>query len=379
MKELFIGLMSGTSLDGVDGVLVDFSKGLEVLAHQSASFPQSFKTDLLSLNLPGDNELHRASLCANELAHIYAKVCLALLNQTGLGPLDISAVGAHGQTVRHRPGAFDGTGYTIQLNNPALLAELSGIQVCADFRARDVAAGGQGAPLVPAFHKNLFQDKNSTVCILNLGGISNLSVVPSAIESAREVIGFDCGPANCLMDEWCFKHTGQSYDDKGSWAAQGTVIKPLLSLLMQASYFEAPAPKSTGRDLFNMNWLEEHLNKLSNQNSELSDIRAVDIQATLAMLTVQSCVNDIKRYANTASRLIVCGGGALNEYVMNLFNEALPNMAVSSTSEYGLPPLQVEAVAFAWLARRCIRGETASLQSVTGAQGARILGCIYQV
>jgi len=372
--------MSGTSLDGVDGVLVDFSSGFKVLAHQSASFPLPFKKDLLSLNLPGDNELHRASLCSNELARIYAEVCFALLDQTKLAAKDISAIGAHGQTVRHRPRAIGGTGYTIQLNNPALLAELTGIRVCADFRSRDVAAGGQGAPLVPAFHKNLFQDKNSTVCVLNLGGISNLSVIPPAIDDNSEVIGFDCGPANCLMDEWCFKHTGEAYDDKGSWAAEGTIVQPLLSSLLDSSYFEAPAPKSTGRDFFNMDWLEERLHQYeyATNHSKQPAMKAVDIQATLAMLTVQTCVNDIKRYASNASRLIVCGGGALNLCVMDLFKEALPSMQVSSSVEYGLPPLQVEAAAFAWLARRCIRGETASLKSVTGAQGARILGCIYQ-
>lgn len=379
MSELYIGLMSGTSLDGVDGVLVDFSSGFKVLAHESLPFPPRFREELLSLNVPGDNELHRSNLCANELAHIYAQICHALLEQTGLAAHDISAVGAHGQTVRHCPGAFDGTGYTVQLNNPALLAERSGMRVCADFRSRDVAAGGQGAPLVPAFHRSIFQDTESPVCVLNLGGISNLSVIPSARSfDTLELIGFDCGPANCLMDEWCFKHTGQAFDEAGAWAAKGEVIAPLLRILLDDEYFNAPAPKSTGRDLFNSEWLELKLKFLEKINPELGPVSSVDVQATLAMLTVQTCSAALTRYAGQASKLIVCGGGALNLHIMGLLQEALPGMQVSSSDQFGLPPLQVEAAAFAWLARRCVRGETASSKSVTGAQGARILGSIYQ-
>lgn len=382
MQELFIGLMSGTSLDGVDGVLVDLSRDFKVLAHHSAPFPARLKNELLALNLAGENELHRASLCANEIAHIYAQVCHALLEQTGYGAHDISAVGAHGQTVRHRPAAYDGTGYTIQLNNPALLAERTGIRVCADFRTRDIAAGGQGAPLVPAFHSSLFQDKDSTVCVLNLGGISNLSVLPPSSHNPDnqnlDVIGFDCGPANCLMDEWCFVHTGHAYDESGAWAAQGQCVQALLNLFLDTPYFNAPAPKSTGRDLFNMDWLKSKLNEFRAQYPKIDNPSAVDIQATLAMLCVQPCVMSIMRYASTASRLIVCGGGALNQHVMDSLQKALPNIRVSPSTEYGLPPLQVEAAAFAWLAKRCVYGETASLKSVTGAQGARILGAIYQ-
>ena len=378
MQELYIGLMSGTSLDGVDAVVADFSGEFKVLAHCSLPFPPRLKAELLALNQAGDNELHRASLCANEIAHIYAQVCHSLLELTNLGPQDISAIGAHGQTVRHRPGLYDGTGYTLQLNNPALLAERTGIRVCADFRTRDVAAGGQVAPLVPAFHQSLFQDTDSTVCVLNLGGISNLSVIPSAIDKSSAVIGFDCGPANCLMDEWCFKHTGQPFDAAGAWAARGVVIKQLLKLMLESSYFAAPPPKSTGRDLFNMNWLADQLHQLRVKHPSFGECNAVDVQATLAMLCVQSCVDSILKYAEDACALIVCGGGALNQHVMNLLREFLPNVLVSSSSEQGLPALQVEAAAFAWLARRCIRGETGSLKSVTGAQGARILGCIYQ-
>ena len=381
MKELFIGLMSGTSLDGVDGVLVDFSKGFKVLAYQTEAFTAAFKSDLLSLNAPGENELHRASLCANELARIYARVCSSLLSGANVSAHDVSAVGAHGQTVRHRPHAFDGTGYTLQLNNPALTAELTGIRVCADFRTRDVAAGGQGAPLVPAFHQSLFEDSQSTVCVLNLGGISNLSVLPAAREKELDVIGFDCGPANCLMDEWCLRHTGNAFDAAGAWAAQGQVIEPLLQIMLEDPYFALPAPKSSGRDLFNMDWLALKLKQLTREHADVDLTKPTDlcnVQTTLARLCVQSCVDSIMRYASDASRLIVCGGGALNAHVMNSFKAALPNLHVAQSGEFGLPPLQVEAAAFAWLARRCVRGETGSLKSVTGARGARILGAIYQ-
>jgi len=378
MQELYIGLMSGTSLDGVDGVVVDFSKGCEVLAHHSIGFPDPLRAELLELNSAGENELHRSHLCANALALLYAQVCHALLEQTGLTPQDISAVGAHGQTVRHRPGAFDGVGYSVQLNNPALLAERTGIKVCADFRSRDIAAGGQGAPLVPAFHKGLFQERDSSVCVLNLGGISNLSVLPPLSSNDDTITGFDCGPANCLMDAWCLLHTGQAFDDSGAWAAQGTVIKPLLECFLDTEYFKLRAPKSTGRDLFNMEWLEHKLKACKALNKGLAEFRAEDIQATLAMLCVQACVDSIHQYASAPKRLIVCGGGALNDHVMKLFSKALPTLCVESSQNHGLPPLQVEAAAFAWLAMRCVKGQTASLKSVTGAHGARILGSIYQ-
>ncbi len=402
MQELYIGLMSGTSLDGVDAVVVDFSQDFKVLGHASIPFESALKEDLLLLNSPSDNEIHRASLIANQLAISYAKLCLELLTQLGLKTSQIRAIGAHGQTIRHRPGAFDGIGYTVQLNNPALLAELTGITVCAEFRTRDVAAGGQGAPLVPAFHKNLFSREDRSVCILNLGGISNLSLLPPTGsvqpygvrgEHPTEVIGFDCGPANCLMDEWCKIHTNKDFDESGDWASGGQAIDPLLNLLLKEDYFHAPAPKSTGRDLFNMQWLAKHLNQFKSDQEHSVQQNALeqntnrpidlalspqDIQATLAALTAKSCALSIQSIAPGLVELIVCGGGALNTHLMDLLSKHLPGVDVVSSAAHGLPPLQVEASAFAWLAKQCLRGETASLKSVTGAQGARILGAIYQ-
>jgi anhydro-N-acetylmuramic acid kinase len=267
--------------------------------------------------------------------------------------------------VRHRPGEFDGTGYTLQLNNPALLAELSGITVVADFRSRDVAAGGQGAPLVPAFHQAAFGHPGQTVAVLNIGGISNLSVLRD-----EAVLGFDCGPGNALLDAWCRQHTGRPYDDQGRWGASGQVQPDLLRALLDEPYFRLAPPKSTGRDLFNPDWLAAKLDRCR-------QLAPADVQATLTELTAQSCAAEVQRHAAGCARLIVCGGGALNTQLMTRLQALLPGLEVVSSALAGLPPLQVEAAAFAWLACRTLRGETGSLQSVTGARGARVLGAIY--
>jgi anhydro-N-acetylmuramic acid kinase len=375
-SERYIGLMSGTSLDGVDGVIYDFS-GVSptVAAYASAPLPAELRAVLLALNTAGDNELHRAAVAANSLTRVYALVVSQLLVQANLQPSDICALGAHGQTVRHRPGEFDGTGYTLQLNNPALLAELTQIDVIADFRSRDVAAGGQGAPLVPAFHQDVFArpDKagqSKIVAVLNIGGISNLSV----LGETTPVLGFDCGPGNALMDHWCHLHTGQLFDADGAWAASGQANQGLLDQLLSEPFINKSPPKSTGRDLFNAVWLKQ-------QMQEFGKIAANDVQATLTEFTALACARNAISHANSAKNdskiLVVCGGGALNKHLMQRLQAALPSMAVVSSGAFGLPPLQVEAAAFAWLARKAIRRETASFKSVTGAQGSRILGAIY--
>lgn len=375
MSECYIGLMSGTSLDGVDGVIYDFAGqaakvttqvSAQVTAFASAPFPASLRAELLALNSAGDNELHRAALAANALTRVYAQVVAQLLAQTNLKPTDIRAIGAHGQTVRHRPGEFDGTGYTLQLNSPALLAELTQIDVVADFRSRDVAAGGQGAPLVPAFHQGVFGHQNESVAVLNMGGISNLSV----LGKDEPVLGFDCGPGNALMDHWCHLHTGQFYDADGAWAAAGQVNQALLNQLMAEPFIGKIPPKSTGRDLFNPAWLQQYM-------QGFEDVAPVDVQATLTEFTALAAAKNTKVFAGNAKTLVVCGGGALNGHLMRRLQVALPSMAVVSSEAFGLPPLQVEAAAFAWLARKAIRRETASFESVTGAQGSRILGAIY--
>jgi anhydro-N-acetylmuramic acid kinase len=366
--QLFIGLMSGTSLDGVDGVLADFSHAQpRVLAHHAQPFAPALRQDLLALNTPSDNELHRAALAANGLVRTYAQTVQALLTATQTAARDVRAIGAHGQTVRHQPGAYDGTGYTLQLNNPALLAELTGIDVVADFRSRDVAAGGQGAPLVPVFHQGVFGQTTRTVGVLNIGGIANLSV----LHANGDVVGFDCGPGNALLDYWCHTHTDQAYDDNGTWGASGKVIEPLLQALLVEPFLQQMPPKSTGRDLFHPTWLATQLSGFANA-------KPVDVQATLTAFTASACVNDVRRHAPDAAELIVCGGGALNGALMQGLQAGLPQLCVLSSAERGMPPLQVEAAAFAWLARQTMLGLPGNLPKVTGAQGARILGGIFK-
>lgn len=361
--------MSGTSLDGVDGVLADISgTRLTVVAHCNAPLSQALTEELLSLNSPGPNELHRAALAANALVRVYAHLVANLLEKAGIKNTDVTAIGAHGQTVRHQPQAFDGTGYSLQLNNPALLAELTGIDVVADFRSRDVAAGGQGAPLVPAFHQSVFGRLGETVATLNIGGISNLTVLGPKL--ADDVLGFDCGPGNALMDAWCKQHLGQPYDADGAWAAAGRVQGDLLAALLDEPYFGQAAPKSTGRDLFNPVWLARKLEKFTS-------VAPVDVQATLTELTASVCAACVKRYGFESRNLIVCGGGAFNGQLMARLQAHLPSVQVSSSQAHGLPPLQVEAAAFAWLARKTVLREPSSLQEVTGARGARVLGAIY--
>jgi anhydro-N-acetylmuramic acid kinase len=360
--------MSGTSLDGVDAVLVDFAQTPPVVCgHCSTPLPPTLKAELLALNVPSDNELHRAALAANQLVRLYAEQVHALLHQCDTNKTAVRAIGAHGQTVRHRPLEFDGTGYSLQLNSPALLAELCGIDVVADFRSRDLAAGGQGAPLVPPFHHAFFARHDRAVAVLNIGGISNITLLDPARDA---LLGFDCGPGNALLDGWCQRHTGQAFDDAGRWAAQGVVDTQLLTQLLNEPYFAKPPPKSTGRDLFNLPWLTAKLRGFE-------ALAPVNVQATLTELTARTCSTSLHDNLPHCTSLIVCGGGAFNRHLMNRLQASLPQCAVGASDAFGLPPLQVEATAFAWLARQAILRQTASVPSVTGAQGARILGGIY--
>jgi anhydro-N-acetylmuramic acid kinase len=377
MRDCFIGLMSGTSLDGADGVLVDFSAGkMHVAATAGEPFDDSFRAELLALNSPGHNELHRAALAGNQLAAVYAKVVAALVRSAGSQGITadrITAIGAHGQTVRHQPrNAPAGSGeigYTLQLNNPALLAELTGLDVVADFRSRDIAAGGQGAPLVPAFHRSVFGKGDVTVAVLNLGGISNLSVLPP-LDSLAPVVGFDCGPGNALMDAWCLQRTGRPFDAGGAWAASGRLLPGLLASLLGEPYFSQPLPKSTGRDLFSLTWLAGKLQPFASERPE-------DIQNTLTELTVCACTAGVKSYGKESKELIVCGGGAFNLHLLKRLQASLPSLKVCTSDQRGLPPLQVEAAAFAWLARRMLQRQPGNLPDVTGAAGPRVLGALY--
>ena len=373
MTQFYVGLMSGTSLDGVDAVLVDFAgtggAALQVRGHAHRPFAPEVAAELLLLNSPGENELHRAGLAANALARSFAQTVDALLHATHISAGQVLAIGAHGQTVRHRPGEFDGIGYTLQLNNPALLAELTGINVVADFRSRDVAAGGQGAPLVPAFHRAVFARAGETVAVVNIGGISNLTV----LSPKGETQGFDCGPGNALLDHWCRTHTRHPFDDAGGWASTGDVIDTLLAIMLAEPYFSLAAPKSTGRDLFNPAWLAARLSQMS----QSAALRPQDVQATLSELTARVCSDAVLRNALAARELLVCGGGAFNADLMRRLAARMPGTTVLPTDARGLPAHQVEACAFAWLAREFHDRRSGNLSEVTGARGPRVLGALY--
>ena len=368
---LYIGLMSGTSLDGIDGVLVDFGSPqgppLSLRAHCHRPFAPALRAELLALNTTGANELERCELAANGVARAYAELVQALLAKGGCAAAEVRAVGAHGQTVRHRPGEFDGTGFTTQLLNGALLAELAGIDVVCDLRRRDVAAGGQGAPLAPGLHAALFAAAGQARAVLNLGGIANLT----ALGADGSVLGFDCGPANALLDAWCQRHLGLPFDDAGQWAASGQTIEHLLAAMLAEPFFTLLPPKSTGRDLFRPAWLEAHLARSA------PSARAADVQATLEALTVATVANDVQRHAPHAALLLVCGGGARNVHLMSHLAAALPGLRVTTTAEFGLPADQVEAVAFAWLAQQFALRQPGNIVAVTGARGPRVLGTLH--
>ena len=318
-RVFYVGLMSGTSLDGVDAVLADFEGGKpRLIAGAYLPFDSTLKRELLALNSPGENEIDRAALAGNELARKYAAAVADVLARSKTPASEVRAIGCHGQTVRHRPEH----GYTTQIGNAALLAELTGIRVVADFRSRDVAAGGQGAPLAPAFHAAVFADAAEDRVAINLGGIANLTFLPRH----GEVIGFDSGPGNCLLDLWAARHLGTPHDARGSWAAAGRVIPELLERMLQDPYFAAAPPKSTGRDLFNEGWLEKNLRGGEEPQA---------VQATLLELTMRSLANAVARHCAGARRLIVCGGGTNNDALMRRLAELAAPTAVETSERHG--------------------------------------------
>lgn len=371
---LYAGLMSGTSLDGVDGVLADLEPELRraprVLAHAHAELPPDLARSLLALNEPGTNELHRAALAGNALMVVYAEVLRQLLADAGCQVDQVQAVGAHGQTVRHCPATDHTLAYTLQLANGALLAELSGMTTVCDFRAADLAAGGQGAPLVPGLHAALFARPDADIAVLNVGGIANLTLLPAN----GCVRGLDSGPGNVLMDLWCRRVADRPYDAAGALAASGQVQDALLAAFLSEPYFALPPPKSTGRDLFNTDWLAARLRSVA---TVLPDIGPADVMATLAELTARSVADALHVHLPTATRVLVCGGGAFNTHLMARCQALAPQPQWASTAIQGVPPEQVEAIAFAWLAACRLAGWPASLPAVTGARAARVLGAIY--
>ncbi|WP_432381723.1 anhydro-N-acetylmuramic acid kinase [Duganella sp. P38] len=361
---LYIGLMSGTSLDGVDGALAQFDDGATTtVATAYVAFPPALRADLAALQASGDNEIEREALAANQLAQHYAACVAALLRESGHAAAGVRAVAVHGQTIRHRPEL----GFTRQTNNPALLAELCGIDVVADFRSRDVAAGGQGAPLVPAFHQALFGKPGQPRVVANIGGISNISI----LYGDGRVSGFDTGPGNVLLDGWIQRHRQQEYDADGAWAATGKILPALLEELLREAYLSRPAPKSTGRDLFHLEWLDARLAVHAPAAPE-------DVQRTLTEYTAVTLADAIKVNGGGADAVYVCGGGAYNGVLMEALGQALgKQVLLASTQALGVAPNCVEALAFAWLGYRFSERLAGNLPAVTGAGGERVLGALY--
>jgi anhydro-N-acetylmuramic acid kinase len=361
-SQIYVGLMSGTSLDGIDAVLVDFGQLNPVLIHRFyLPYDDALRQSVLDLQNPQCGELHHAQLVGNRLAVQYALAVSSLIEQAGISPEQIQATGCHGQTIRHCPEH----GYTLQIGNAARLAEMTGITVVSDFRSRDIAAGGQGAPLVPAFHDRIMRHPDIHRVIVNIGGISNLTnLKPGAATS-----GFDCGPGNLLMDAWCMQHLGKPYDLAGEWAATGTALPALLDSLLSEPYFSLPPPKSCGRDLFNMTWLKSKLN---------GDESVEDVQATLLELTGRTIAAAIQIQCSGAAEIYLCGGGAHNLSLRSRLAALLPETHLHTTDALGVDGDYLEAIAFAWLAQQNQLGIPANLPRVTGANHPCILGAVYQ-
>ena len=363
MNELFIGLMSGTSLDGMDAVLVNFGdspQDIKIMGHSYAPYEDTLKKSLLGLHLPHTNELEDSLIAGNIVSQKAYQAIEALLKKTGTTPKDVKAIGFHGQTIRHQPQK----GFTLQIGNPALLAELSNINVIADFRSRDVAAGGQGAPLVPAFHKEIFSHPTTHRAIVNIGGIANITL----LNPDTSVSGFDSGPGNLLLDHWSQKHLLKAFDEDGAWAKGGHLIQTLLDAFFKDPYFEKTAPKSTGRDHFNEAWLNKHLQK---------SYPIQDIQRTLLELTALSISKAIDTHNADITEIYLCGGGALNSFLVERLKSLMPQIKIQLTDALGMPTQHVEAAAFAWLAKQTLFLKPGNLPQVTGAKGLRILGALY--
>ncbi|WP_201582851.1 anhydro-N-acetylmuramic acid kinase [Psychrobacter immobilis] len=403
-EGLYIGMMSGTSLDGMDAVLCQFSNDssaeedsqapMRLLATHSQDFPPRLREVLLALcqpngvkeliasdaepNSESHSELEWFGWASREYGEFASEVVNTLLTQADIDAESVLAIGCHGQTVRHRPQM----GFSLQLVDANIIAERTGISVVSDFRRRDMAVGGQGAPLVPAFHQALFATPDSTRVLLNLGGIANITVLPvndkpvnEAVINNNAVIGYDTGPANLLLDAWAALHAGKDYDAGGAWAQSGQIIEPLLNQLLAHPFFAKPYPKSTGREDFNLAWLQAELQTFE-QTTVDTRYAAADVQATLTELTAISASSQITQFIknNKNSAVYVCGGGALNDYLMSRLRTHLPQCSVETTASLGLEPTWVEAVAFAWLARQTLMGETGNLPAVTGASKNVVLG-----
>ena len=368
MSEYYIGLMSGTSMDGIDAALVDFSaasptRAPQLVSHHSAPWPDAIINELLACRELSDTELHGLTHLDRLVGEQFASATEHLLQRSGVAASEVMAIGSHGQTVRHRPGIEHP--FSLQLGSAGVIARHTGIDVVSDFRTADIEAGGQGAPLAPAFHEAIFSSDSENRCVLNIGGISNLTLLPA--DKHLPVTGFDSGPGNTLLDAWMSKHKNQSYDAEGSFARTGRSNEPLLESLLADSYFQRPPPKSTGFEDFNLHWLESHMSQT---------LPVEDVQATLCELTARTVADAVHNLAVPTDRLLVCGGGVHNRYLMERLGDYLHHCEVESTTEQGINPDWVEAMAFAWLARQTMNDLPGNLPSVTGARKAVVLGKI---
>lgn len=371
-SDYYIGLMSGTSLDGVDAVLVEFiqKKPLNLIATHSHPIPDKLRSQLIAVNSPNwQGSLSTIGTLHQELGKLFADASNQLIQQSFIdNKIDrkqICAIGSHGQTLWHQPdGKFP---FSLQLGDANLVAELTGITTVADFRSRDIAAGGQGAPLVPAFHQKIFSNPKKSRVILNIGGIANITILP-ATTTNKPVSGFDTGPGNTLLDSWIKQHKNVNYDNHGEWASHGKIIPEVLNILLEEPYLSLPAPKSTGKELFNIDWLTTHSNRLKKHT------KAEDIQATLSEFTARTIADNIP---SECTELYICGGGIHNTFLINRLKELLPTVNLFSTEALGIDPNWMEAIAFAWLTKQTMEGKSGNLPEVTGAAGKRILGAIY--
>jgi anhydro-N-acetylmuramic acid kinase len=367
MTQLFIGLMSGTSMDGVDAVLTDFSsEPPRLLATASRPLPAAMRQGLLALcSGGGADELGQLAQLDVEVGRLFGQAAMAVLKQAGIAATEIAAIGSHGQTVRHRPDAQPP--YTVQIGDPNTIAEHTGITTVADFRRRDMAAGGQGAPLVPAFHAAAFRSADEHRVVVNIGGIANITVLPA--DPQQPVTGFDTGPGNVLLDAWIWANRGLGHDAEGRWAATGQIDGQLLEAMLNDPFLRRKPPKSTGREHFNPSWLKNMLaGRMLDPN---------DVQATLAEYTARTIALAVDEHAHASERVLVCGGGAHNTDLMQRLQRCLPARAVQSTAAHGLEPDWVEAVAFAWLARQTLHRCAGNVAAVTGARHPVVLGGIY--
>lgn len=366
-SSLYVGLMSGTSMDGIDAALVEFGEHqCTILATASVPYPPALHTELLGASRSP------AACTIDQIGHLdcwigecFRDAALTLLSSAGVKPASVAAIGSHGQTLRHQPRAA--RPFTLQIGDPNIIVAGTGITTVADFRRRDVAVGGEGAPLAPAFHQWLFASPDTVRAVLNIGGIANVTVLTSP-----DVAGFDTGPGNTLLDSWCRACRDQPFDDDGAWAQSGTVSEPLLACMMSDPYFSLPAPKSTGFEYFDTAWIKSKVSEAG-----VASIDTADIQATLSELTARTIATSILQHAPDVKEVLVCGGGTRNSDLMSRLAKCLAGAKVTTTEAYGLHPDWVEAAAFAWLAKRCLEGKPGNLPEVTGASSSEVLGAVF--